>query len=215
MMTLRYGWRYVRRHGPMAAVRSAVNRYVYRSHRLVIIHGPLDGPPVEDHVGNIVFRCATTSDLGRLAELERYGRGSNLRACVMEDGDWLFVACDGDRVVATRLYSRVLPPYSLVPRVLELEPTQVWMGDLFSLPEYRSQGIGRRLALFADRCMASRGYREMFASIAVNNMPSLRLSSHKGSQPFCYVSYFRFLCYERLRVTKDRPTEFENAEPHR
>ena len=83
------------------------------------------------------------------------------------------------------------------------------MADIFCLPEYRSQGIGRRLALFGDRFLASRGYTESFAATEVTNTPSLRMSLHKGSsRPVSHVSYFRLLFYERLVISKDIPPKY-------
>lgn len=209
MTLLGYGWRYFRRRGLIAVVRAIINRYVYRSYQGVIFCTRLAGPPTEDHVGNVVFRLATTSDLDHLAELEHYGRGASLRAGVLEDNDWLFIACHGDRIVATRQYSRAVPPHGLLSRVIHLGPAQVYMADVFCLPEYRSQGIARRLALFGDRGMASSGYTESVAATAAGNIPSLRMSLRKGNgHPISYVSYVRLLFYERLVVSKDIPPQY-------
>jgi GNAT superfamily N-acetyltransferase len=210
-------WRYVRHHGLMAAGRIMINRYVYRSHRFVVTRAVLAGPPAADHAGDIVFRLATSSDLDHLDELERYGRGSTHRSHVKQDSDWLFVACHGDRIVATRRYSRALPPASrdghgLMSRVMQLDPGQVWVADTFCLPEYRRQGLARLLGLFAKRFLASLGYKENFSAIAITNTPALRMSRHQGSQRVCYVSYFRLLFYERLRVSKEIPAQFEAAD---
>jgi GNAT superfamily N-acetyltransferase len=206
---LGYGWRLFRRRGLIATVRAIIYRYVYRNYRGLIFRTGLAGPPTEGHVGNVVFRLATASDLDHLAELERYGRGSMLRAGVTEDNDWLFVACHGDRIVATRRYSRVVPPHGLVSRVIHLEPAQVYMADIFCLPEYRSQGIARRLSLFGDRFLGSRGYTDSFAATEVTNTPSLRMSLHKGNgRPVYHVSYFRLLFYERLVISKDIPPKY-------
>lgn len=103
---LQDGWRYVCAHGVRATARSLFQHYVYRSHRFVVTRATLDGPPAASRVGDIVFRLATPSDLERLDELDRYGRGSRHRFYVEEDGDWLFVACHGERIVATRRLDR-------------------------------------------------------------------------------------------------------------
>jgi GNAT superfamily N-acetyltransferase len=55
-------------------------------------------------------------------------------------------------------------------------------GAVFCLPEHRSQGVGSRLALFADRQLASKGYTEVLATVEARNVPSLRLSLNKGSE---------------------------------
>lgn len=208
MSALGYGWRYFRRHGLIPTVRAIIKRYVYRSYQAVITHNGLAGPPADDHVGNVTFRLATPSDLDHLAELERYGRGSTLRASVTEDNDWLFVACDGDRIVATRWVSRAVPPHGLMSRVVQLRQGQVWALDIFCLPEYRNKGIGRHLSLFSDRLLASRGYTAVLGAVTVFNTPSFHMHLHVGRHPFCYVSYFRFLFYERLLISKEIPEQF-------
>ena len=207
VIRLANGWRYFRHRGLMPAIQTIIDRYLYRSHRCIIDHCALAGPPVDDHVGDIVLRLATPSDLDRLDEFERYGRGSIQRAYVTKDNDWLFVACHGARIVATRRVSRVVRD-GLISRVVQLRQGQLWAADVFCLPEYRNQGIGRHLALFGDRFLASLGYEERFGHVAVSNTPSLRLSRHKGNQPVYYVSYFRVLFWERLFVSRDIPRRF-------
>lgn len=203
---LRHGWRHFRHHGLRATVRTIIGRYVYGAYEDVVVQVGLGGPPAADHVGEIVFRLATPADLDRLDEFERYGRGSSQRAHVQEDNDWLFVACHGDRIVATRLYSRALPPHGLMSRVVALKRGQVWLADMFCLPEYRKQGLNRHFGLFTMRCMASFGYTEYLASIAVTNIPSLRSAAGRtGRQVVCHVSYVRLLFYERLRVSNEIP----------
>lgn len=199
-------WRYVRQWGVVRTARAAVDRLV-RSYRCIVTHNPLAGPPAADHVGDVVFRLATPSDFDRLGELEPYGRGSRHRTYVENDRDWLFVACHGERIVATRRVSLVLRD-EVIARVLRLEPGQVWGADVFCLPEYRSRGIARQLQRFGDRFMASLGYTERLGTILVSNTPSLRMSRGGGRLPLYYVTYLRVLFWERLRVSKDIPRRY-------
>ena len=209
MISLRHGWHYIRRHGVMAAAKAAFRHYVYSAHECLITEATLGGPPVADHVGDIVFRRATEADLNRLDELDRYrGRGSTHRMRVIEDSDWLFVACHGERIVATRRYSRAVPSASrdghgLMARIVQLGRTQVWADDVFCLPEYRNRGITRLLGLFAMRSLAALGFTENLATIATTNTPSIRMAHHQGVRPLYYVSFFRLLFYQRLVVSKD------------
>jgi GNAT superfamily N-acetyltransferase len=210
---LGYGWRYLRRHGLVAATRLIVSRYIYGSHECAVLRCELAGPPAADHVGDIVFQLATEPDLKNLDELERYGRGSSQRAYVKEDNDWLFVACHGNRIVTTRRYSRALAPNGLMSRVVKLTKRQIWGSDIFCLPEYRNRGIGRHLALFAERFLASQGYTELYANVDGPNVPSLRMSLHKGSRIVCYVSYRRRLFHERLIISNEPGARSKVTEP--
>jgi GNAT superfamily N-acetyltransferase len=93
----------------------------------------------------------------------------------------------------------------LIARVLQLGPGQVWGADVFCLPEYRNQGIGRHLMNFSDRFVASLGFKEVLSTIVIGNTPSLRATLGSGNQLLYYVSYVRVSFYERLRVSKDIP----------
>ena len=107
-------WRSLRERGLVAAARAAARR-VYRSHAIIVNRTDLRGPAVPDRVGDIVFRLATEADLDRLAQLDGVGRGSRQWAYVVEDNDWLFVACDGERIIAT----------------VRLAPGSTWAGAKF------------------------------------------------------------------------------------
>jgi GNAT superfamily N-acetyltransferase len=177
---------------------------VYSARAFFVIRVKLAGPSTPDHVGDVVFRWANQGDLERLETLDAHGRGSTQRAYVAAHGDLLFVACHGDRIVATRRCSREIRD-PLAARVVALRAGQLWGADVFCLPEYRSQGVGRRLALFADRQLASKGYTEVLATVEGGNVPSLRLSLRKGSELAYYVSYLRLPFYERLRISERMP----------
>ena len=179
-------------------------RYGPRSRQFVIFGHRLAGPPADHRLDDIAFRLATASDLERLDELEPYNRGSRQRAYVEQEQDWLFVACDGDRVVATARYSRVVRD-DLVSRVVQLEPRQVWGADQFCLPGYRNRGISRLLAVFANRFLAPLGYTEVLSSVEATNPASIRMTLHKGNKALSYVSYSRILWWERLQVSNDVP----------
>jgi hypothetical protein len=200
-------WRSLQGRGLVTALRGLGNRLIYRSYECLITHNALAGPPAPDHVGEVRFRLATPSDFDRLDELERYGRGSVHRRHVEKDNDWLFVGVHGARIVATRRASLVLRD-SIIARVIQLQPGQVWGADVFCLPEYRSRGIARSLQLFGDRFLGSLGYRERLGTIRVTNTPSLRMSRGGGKRPLFHVSYVRILFWERLRVSKDIPARY-------
>lgn len=181
---------------------SILARLVYRHDRYIVVYGALTGPPVPDRVGDVVLRVATPSDLARLDDLDDHGRGKTHRLYVERDNDWLFVACHGDRIVATRRLSLTVRD-GLMSRVVRLKPGQVWACHVFCLPDYRNQGIGRHLQLFGDRYLAAIGYTGRFGSIVSTNAPSIRIARYSGSRPCYDVSHTRVLCFERLRVSEE------------
>jgi len=202
-----HGWSYFRRRGLRATAGTIIGRFVYGSRQLVVYRTRLAGPPAADHVGDIVFRLATAADLDHLEEFEPYALGASQRAYVNYDHDWLFVACDGERIVATRRYSLRVPAGSLMSRRLPLGPRQVWSADAFCLPEYRNRGLNRHFGRFTMRCLASHGYAEEFGVITASNTASLRSVLGRGSEFVYFVSYARRLFYEHLRMSDDMPTD--------
>ena len=210
MSALGTGWRYLRRHGVMPAIQRFITRWIYRSKECVVFDDRMTGQPVDDRVGDVVFRVATASDLDHLDELEPYGRGSSERAYVQKDGDWLFVACHGERIVATARYGLVIRD-DFVSDVFHLEARQVWGADQFCLPNYRNRGISRLLALFANRYLASLGYTSVATSVLMSNKPSLRMTVHKGCKPLYYRSSSRILVWERQSVWKSMPRRYWKA----
>jgi GNAT superfamily N-acetyltransferase len=215
-MPRRYSWRrlatflrqalgYVRRHGLRQTVGRFRVRFIYGSQDFIITRVALSGPPVHDKLGEVTLRLATPSDLPHLDELERYDRRASVIRGHVEDGNWLFIACHGDRIVAARITSPAIPTHAITAKALRLGPEQAWDEDMFCVPDYRGKGIARHLSLFSDRYMASLGYTEAFASISTWNIPSLRMQLHKGSEFAYHVSYRRFLIYDRLSVSPHRP----------
>jgi hypothetical protein len=202
-----HGWSYFRRRGLRATVGTILSRFVYGSQQFVVYRTRLAGPPAADRVGEIVFRLATTDDVDDLDEFEPYDLGATQRAYVQYDKDWLFVACHGDRIVATRRYSRQIPAGSLISRRLGLASRQVWSADAFCLPEYRNQGLNRHFGRFTMRFLASQGYAEEFGVITASNVASLRSVLGRGSEFVYFVSYSRFLFYEHFQMSDDLPED--------
>lgn len=199
--------KHFRRQGARHTLRLLVRRCLCGSNEFVITRASLGGPPVEEGVDDIMFRLASRFDLAKLGEFDRYGRhGRMARASVVEDHDWLFVASHSERIVATRLIGRNVPPHGIMHKVVKLAPGQVWEKEMFCLPEYRGRGIARRLSLFSDRYLAAQGYTQLLGVIAARNVPSLRMHVHKGVEFVCYVSYSRLLVHERLRISPEIPT---------
>jgi hypothetical protein len=199
------GASYVRRHGLRRTLRRVVARFVYGSQDFIITCAALNGGAVPDRTGDVTLRLATDLDLQQLDQLDAFGRRASVLRGHVKDGDWLFVACQGDRVVGARIMMRTVPPQSLTARVLTLGPAQLWDEDMFCVPDCRGKGVARHLSLFSDRYLAGLGYTETFASIGTDNVPSLRMQLHKGSEFAYHVSYRRLLFYRRLRVSRDVP----------
>jgi len=200
---VRYSWRYLRHRGLRATVRAVGRRYVYCSRDLVVLKSSRIDPSAVDGVGEIRFRLGGPADVDGLREFDR-SRGATPRPPSGNGQVWRFLACHREKIVATRWYSEDLPPYSLITRVLAPKRGQLWAGDVFCIPEYRSRGIVRRLGLFAQAHLALQGYTEFVSAISGQNIPSLRMHLH-DSTFICQITYRRLLFREDLRISHEPP----------
>ncbi len=202
-------WRYIRTRGLRKTVLQIWDRYIYTSQEWVIFLNLLEGPPVAPPSG-IVFRPYTPADLPLLGAFARYYRASELRAR-LEEGCWLDLAFDGDRPVAFRLTSTSSPRQAPFAKLIRLKADQTRTVDLFCLPEYRGRGIGRWLGPFAERRIATMGYRENISTVGLNNVSSLRSTIYQGDRAVRVVSYFRVLFNSKQRISYDVGRVFEAA----
>jgi hypothetical protein len=213
MWKLRYVWRYFRRRGLITTLRTIRGRILHGTAQAVIYRTTLAGQPAPEQVGEITFSLARPVHLDQLAELERkrYGPDTRRRSDVNEANGWLFVACHGDHVVATRRYSRSFLPGEIWSRVLSLQPSQVWSADAYCSPEYRNQGLNRHFGRYTMRYLASEGFTEEFGVITAANTASLRSVLGRGSELVYFVSYTRILFYTRLVVSPKLPENIAAA----
>jgi hypothetical protein len=205
LTSFRRGASYVTRHGLLRTLRRVLARFVYGSQDFIITRAALNGSPVPDRTGDVTLRLATDLDLQQLDQLNAFGRRASVLRGHVKDGDWLFIARQGDRVVGERIMMRTVPPESLTARVLKFMPAQLWDHDNFCVPDCRCKGIARHLSLFSDRYLAGLGYTETFAGIGTDNVPALKMQLHKGSEFAYHISYRRLLVYRRFCVSRDVP----------
>jgi hypothetical protein len=204
-----YGWRYLRDRGLRATVQAVWRRYIYCSVDQVVLSSSRIDQRAVDGVDEIRFRLGGPSDFYCLQEFDR-SRGVTPRPHSGSGKVWRFLACDHENIVATRWYTDELPPYSLISRALTLKQGQLWAGDAFCLPEYRSRGIVRRLGLFAQAHLALQGYSEFVGAISVRNTPSLRMTLH-DSTFICQITYRRLLFREALRISNTLPRHIHDV----
>jgi GNAT superfamily N-acetyltransferase len=203
--TLWRGVTFFRHHGVRATLQRIVDECTAGSADFIITRADLHGPAVAGRIEEVALRRATLADAPRLEEIAHGTRRASVLREHIAGGDWLFIACHGDRIVAARLMTRTVPESDLAAKALTLQPHEVWDDDMFCLSEWRGRGIARHLSLYSDRYMGGLGYSATFARISTSNVASLRMQRHKGSEFVCHVSYRRFLFYGRVRVACESP----------
>lgn len=195
-------WSYLRSRGVRKTCSRFLEAYVFAMEEWAVLRNDLAGPPLEAVADGVVFRPFAPGDDHFLCAFEPWHLASELRA-QLGDGCWLDFAFDGDRPVAYRVVSPTGPRRQPLGTMITLKPAQLWVVNLFCLPEYRARGIGRRLSVAMDRRLSTIGYREILMANRLDNVPTVRLSLTKGNELLFWFSYLRVLFYSRYRVSTD------------
>jgi len=132
-------------------------------YRLMRPEGPLN-PAFE-------YRIARPDDLVSLDVFsDIYDR--KVFAKIFEEGDYLFLALEGNKPIAFQWLSRqsrTWPPYSF----FRLQNTQVWVVDVYTLPECRRLRVASSLRTYRDRFLTNLGFTEVLVPISEDNFASL------------------------------------------
>jgi GNAT superfamily N-acetyltransferase len=198
---LRSLWRFLRTRGIRHSLDRFVFGYVAGSQRWVLFYNDLDGPSVPAAHGEIMVRPYDPGDAELLAAFEPYIRRSQFLARI-EEGCFVHLALHGVRPVGYRIVS-TRGPRGPLSRVVRLGPDEVWVVDLYCVPEYRGRGIGIWLGLTMDRHLAATGYRGMYSTNLLNNPAAIRASLKQGDQFRAVVTYRRVLFRKTLIVSTD------------
>jgi hypothetical protein len=166
----------VRLRGVRWAARSLSRRFLFSYRQAFLFRGPLlpldataeDAPPFE-------YRLATAGDLDRLAVFEPYVVRRRMRRWLESDGTWVFLALDGDRPVAFECTSTAPFPDPVLPP-MTLAKDQVWMGEVYVVPEYRRRHVSRGLRQYRHRTLRGWGFVETLSKVDADNYVSLKHS---------------------------------------
>jgi GNAT superfamily N-acetyltransferase len=192
---------YIRTRGIRHSLGRLVFGYVVGSERWALFYNRLDGPPAPTTHGEITFRSYATSDAEALIAFEPYMRRSRFLAWI-DEGCLVYLALHGARPVAFRIVS-TRGPEGPLSRVVKLKPDEVWVVDLYCVPEYRGRGIGVWLALAMDRALAAAGYHGMYAATLLGNPAALRTVFKQGDEFRSVVTYRRLLIRRTLTISTD------------
>jgi GNAT superfamily N-acetyltransferase len=194
-------WRYLRTRGVAHTLRKFVFGYVAGAERWVLFYNRLDGPPAPSVHGEITFRPYDPADAASLATFEPYLRRSRFLAWIAE-GCFAHLAFHGARPVGFRIVS-TRGPHGPLSRVVRLGSDEVWVIDLYCVPEYRGRGIGVWMALNMDRHLAAAGYHGMYSTNRFDNHAAIRTSLKQGDEFRGVVTYRRFLFRQALTISTD------------
>jgi len=194
-------WRFVRTRGIWRSLDRLVFGYLFGTQRWVVFHTRLDGPPVPAQHGGFTFRPYAPGDAPALAAFEPYIRRSRFLAWIAQ-GSFVHLAFHGDRPVAYRIVS-THGPHGPLSRVVRPGPDEVWVVDLYCLPEYRGQAVPNWLVRCMDRHLAAAGYRARYSAALLDNRAGTRSAFKRGAGFHALVTYRRRPFRQTLAVSTD------------
>jgi len=198
---MRSVWGYVRTRGIRHSLERFVSGYVAGAERWVLFYNDLDGPSAPGAHGEITFRPYEPRDAESLAVFAPRMRPAQFLAWV-DDGSFVHLAFHGARPVGYRIVS-TRGPHGPLSEVVRLRPDEVWVVDLYTVPEYRGRGIGGCLGTHMDRHVAAAGYRGMYSTNLMTNPAAIRTSLKQGDQFRALVTYRRLLFRRTLTVSTE------------
>lgn len=194
-------WRFVRTRGIQRSFNRLVFGYVVGAQRWIVFYSRLDGPPIPATHGEITFRPYEPRDAPALAAFEPYIRRSRFLAWITQ-GCFVHLAFHGNRPVAYRIVS-TRGPHGPLSRIVRPGPDEVWVVDLYCLPEYRGQAVPVWLVRCMDRHLAAAGYRARYSAALLDNRAGTRSAFKRGAGFHALVTYRRRLFRQTLTVSTD------------
>jgi hypothetical protein len=159
------------------------------------------------------YRIAQPADLASLDVFNAiYDRKDFAK--IFNDGDFLFLALDGNTPIAFQWLSRqsrTRPPYSY----FRLHNNQVWVVDLFTLPTYRRLRVASSLRTYRDRFLTDLGYTEVLVPISEDNFASLNFIERATPGAVHYFTFTRILWFTMFRREHNAKNRLINRlDPH-
>jgi GNAT superfamily N-acetyltransferase len=190
----------VRSRGLRATLRRLFEAFVFSRERLIRFCKSMNEEitPVAAKLPGRMRR-ATLDDLDALGVFSPYQTVDEFRRWI-ERGDDVWVFEHEGRLIAYRVITRELPRLGAAHDLLELEPTDVWVVNMHTLPEY--QGLRVQAALITHALLENRraGNRRELSMGRLDNESSRRTIGIAGGREMQEISCTRVLGLARYRV---------------
>jgi len=168
--------------------------YVLRK-RTIDPDGPLASTP-------LVCRPATAADVAHLGAFAARRPPEEIAAWLADPDTWLLLAFLGDRLVGYDCVMRKLPseyPFSQ----LSLKRNEVWVRDVYTIPELRRQRIRRTLRAHRVRRLRELGYDTYVSAAAEDNLAPLIATYDSTVESVSGLEYRRVLVWRRATLIAD------------
>jgi GNAT superfamily N-acetyltransferase len=192
---------YVRSRGLLGTLRRLFTAFVFHREHLVLYYKSM-----EDEIRRVTakipgtMRRATLADLDGLKVFEHHYTAAQFRRWIEREWAWVFEH-DG-KLIAYRAVVRELPKVGAPRDLVKLEPTDVWVVNMYTLPEY--QGLRVQAALITHVLAENRalGYRREISMGRLDNESSRRTIGLSGGREMQEVLCTRFFGFTRYRFVE-------------
>lgn len=195
-MVIRELWLYLLNNGLWRSLVKGLAVYVAGRQRWYLTREDLTlyaGRPVE--APGFQFRPAQLADVPRMKPfMQRMPEAVLRRWC--EPGYFFFVTWKGDEVISYRCLSTYVHPG--VDGFVRLAPTQLFMVDEFTVPEYRRRGITRQMAYAMNPWVLAHGFSEVLGVHRTDNYDTIAATRAKGVARLGTITRARLLWHTRF-----------------
>ncbi len=202
-MVIRELWLYLLNNGLWRSLVKGLAVYVAGRQRWYLTHEDLAayaGRAVE--APGFEFRRARLEDVARMKPfMERMPEAVLRRWC--ESGYFFFVTWKGDEVISYRCLSTYVHPG--VEGFVRLGPSQLFMVDEYTVPEYRRRGITRQMAHAMSPWMEAEGFTDVLGVHRIDNYDTIAATRAKGVTRLGTITRLRLGWMTHVSFAADSP----------
>jgi GNAT superfamily N-acetyltransferase len=192
---------YVKSRGVWGTLRGLFVTFVYHREHLVLYYKSMaeEIQPVTPKISGITRR-ATAADLDGLQVFTHHHSRAQFARWI--DKGWVWVFEHEGQFIAYRIVTQELPRVGAPHELVRLEPTDVWVVNMYTLPAY--QGLRVQAALITHVLAANRaaGFRREISIGRVDNESSRRTIGLSGGREMQEMMRTRFLGFTRYRFVE-------------
>lgn len=191
---------YLQTRGIRATLRRLFSAFVFTREHYVLVYKPMDVEPprVEARIPG-TMRLARPDDLDGLRVFAHHYTTTQFRRWI-EQGGSLYVFEHEGRLIGYRLVNQEVARFGPARDVVRLEPTDTWVVNAYTLPEYRGARIGTALASHILAANRAAGFKREISLIRIDNEASRKMVGLAGAREMQEITYTRVLGIKRYRV---------------
>ncbi|MFQ5664915.1 MAG: GNAT family N-acetyltransferase [Candidatus Binatia bacterium] len=192
---------YVKSRGVWGTARRLFTAFVYHREHLVLYYKPMD-QEIQRVTAKVagVMRRATVEDLERLDVFSHHYTQAQFRRWIEKGWAWVFEH-DG-KLIAYRVVTQELPRVGAPRDLVQLEPTDVWVVNMYTLPEYQGLRVQAALITHVLAVNQAAGFKREISIGRLDNESSRRTIGLSGGREMEEIISTRLFGITRYRLKK-------------